>query len=177
MSEKLQSRLLASIRTIKDYPKEGIMFYDITTLLREGELFALCIDELKKRYENLQVKYICGIEARGFIFGAALAYALGIGFVPIRKAGKLPAETSSLTYELEYGSDTIEIHKGAIAAGESVILIDDLLATGGTALASIELLKDMGAVVLEAGFMMSLNECDGFERLSKVVSTYSILRV
>ena len=124
------------IRTIPNYPKEGIMFRDITTLLKDPKGFQETINLLVTQYKNHKIDYIAGIEARGFILGAALAYALGIGFIPVRKKGKLPGKTISQNYDLEYGSDTIEIHEDALEKGAQILLIDDLIATGGTALCS-----------------------------------------
>lgn len=153
------------IRTIPDYPKPGIAFRDITTLLKEGEMFATCIDTLKQRYQSLHIEKIAGIEARGFILGAALAYALNVGFVPIRKQGKLPAKTLRQTYELEYGSDCVEAHVDAVAKNERVVLIDDLIATGGTAIASTQLLTELGAEIVECAFLVNLSSLGGQEKL------------
>src|SRR5437773_12398044 len=135
------------IREVPDFPKKGILFYDITTFLRDKVGFATLIDALSEHYLNFNIVLVLGIEARGFIFGLALAYRLNAGFVPIRKAGKLPAATVQWKYELEYGLDTLEIHKDAIQPGQRVIIVDDLLATGGTANACMQLAKSLGAEV------------------------------
>src|SRR5678809_751122 len=132
------------IREVPDFPKPGILFYDITTLLKDKVGFATLIDALSEHFINHNVDLVLGIEARGFIFGPALAYRLNAGFVPIRKPRKLPAETVKWTYDLEYGSDTLEIHKDAIKPGQRIIIVDDLLATGGTARATAELSKSLG---------------------------------
>ncbi len=157
------------IRTIPDYPKKGIMFRDITTLLKDPVGFRLVIDTLTQRYIHTDFDFdiIVGIESRGFIIGSALAYTLGRGFVPIRKKGKLPAEVVSQEYSLEYGSDRIEIHKDALKKNERVLLIDDLLATGGTALAAAALIEKLGAIVVEMAFIVDLPEVGGKEKLLK----------
>jgi len=157
----------SKIRTIPDYPKKGIMFRDITTLIKDPVGFRLVIDSLAQRYihADFQFDTIVGIESRGFIIGAALAYALGKGFIPIRKKGKLPAEVVSQEYALEYGTDKIEIHKDALRKGERVILVDDLLATGGTALASAELIEKLGAKVVEMSFIVDLPDVGGKKKL------------
>lgn len=149
------------VRTIPDYPKPGIMFRDITTLLKDPVGLRITIEDFVKRYQGAGVDKIVGIESRGFILGAPLAYALGVGFVPIRKPGKLPSQTIGHDYELEYGSDRVEIHIDAISAGERVVLVDDLIATGGTALASLELLAQLDAHVLECAFAISLPDLGG----------------
>jgi adenine phosphoribosyltransferase len=157
------------IRTIKDYPKKGIMFRDITTLIKDPVGFRLVIDSLTQRYVqgNLDFDVIVGIESRGFILGGALAYTLGKGFVPIRKKGKLPGKTVKQEYELEYGTDVIEIHKDAIKKGTKVLLIDDLLATGGTALASTALIEKLGGTISEIAFIVDLPDVGGAKRLKK----------
>jgi adenine phosphoribosyltransferase len=157
----------SKIRTIPDYPKKGIMFRDITTLIKDPVGFRLIIDSLAQRYihANFQFDTIVGIESRGFIIGAALSYALGKGFIPIRKKGKLPAEVESQEYALEYGTDRIEIHKDALKKGERVILVDDLLATGGTALAAAALVEKIGGVVVEMAFIVDLPEVGGRKKL------------
>ena len=153
------------IRTIPHYPREGIMFRDITTLLKEPAAFRDAIDQLAARYRGVKLDKIVGIESRGFIIGAPLAYALGIGFVPIRKKGKLPAETVGYDYALEYGTDRIELHVDAIGAGDQVLLVDDLIATGGTAEAAIELIKQIGGEVVECCFVIDLPDVGGRKRL------------
>ena len=156
------------IRTIPNYPKEGIMFRDITTLLSDPAGFKQTIDLLKARYQNAEIDVIAGIEARGFILGAALAYSMNKGFVPIRKKGKLPGKTISQSYDLEYGSDTIEIHEDAIAKGAKVLLIDDLLATGGTAIGGINLIEKIGGVIYETAFVVDLPELGGKKRIESL---------
>ncbi len=153
------------IRTIPHYPKPGIMFRDITTLIGSAEGLQLTIDEMLKRYKGKDLDVVVGIESRGFIIGSILAYALGKGFVPIRKKGKLPGQTIKVDYQLEYGVDTIEIHVDAIKAGQKVLLVDDLLATGGTAMGACDLIKKTGGVVQEACFIVDLPELGGKKRL------------
>ncbi len=155
------------IRTVPHYPKPGIQFRDITTLLKDPAGFRATIDELAQRYQDVKLDKVAGIEARGFIFGAALAYALGKGFVPIRKKGKLPAEVIGHDYDLEYGSDRIEIHTDAIGKGEKVLLVDDLIATGGTAAAACTLIEKMGGKVVECCFIIDLPDIGGRARLEK----------
>jgi len=155
------------IRTIEDYPKKGIMFRDITTLIKDPVGFRLVIDNFTQHYIDGKVKFdvIVGIESRGFILGGALAYTLGKGFVPIRKKGKLPAKTVKQEYELEYGTDIIEIHEDAINKGDRVLLIDDLLATGGTALASASLIEQLGGKIAEMAFIVNLPDVGGEKKL------------
>jgi adenine phosphoribosyltransferase len=149
------------IREVPDFPKKGILFYDITTLLKDKVGFATLIDALSEHYLNFGVDLVLAIEARGFIFGPALAYRLNAGFVPIRKPNKLPAETVKWSYELEYGLDTLEIHKDAITPGQRVIIVDDLLATGGTANACVQLAKSLGANVAGLAFVVELDFLNG----------------
>ena len=155
------------IRTIPDYPKKGIMFRDITTLLKDAEGFRLMLEGFTQRYRSAAVSFdvVAGIEARGFIVGGAIAGALGKGFVPIRKAGKLPGEKITQEYALEYGTDRIQVHKDAFAAGARVLLVDDLLATGGTALAAAALIEKLGGIVAEIAFIVNLPEVGGEKRL------------
>ena len=155
----------SKIRTIPNYPKPGIMFRDITTLLKDREGFAMVIDQLSDRYYNKKIDIIAGIEARGFIIGAALAVRMKLGFVPIRKKGKLPGPTVGVSYKLEYGEDHIEIHQDAIQKGERVLLVDDLIATGGTALGAAELIRRIGGELIEACFIVDLPELKGGEKL------------
>ena len=159
----------SKIRTIPDYPRKGIMFRDITTLIKDPVGFRLIIDSLTQRYvgQNDQFDVIVGIESRGFIIGGALSYTLGKGFVPIRKKGKLPGEKISHEYDLEYGTDTIEIHKDALIKGARVLLVDDLLATGGTALASAALIEKLGGTVSEMAFIVSLPDVGGHKKLTQ----------
>ncbi len=155
------------IRTVPHYPKQGIMFRDITTLLKDPVGLRITVEELVRRYENVKIDKVAGIESRGFILGAPLAYALGKGFVPIRKQGKLPAETIGHDYELEYGTDRIEIHTDAIAPGEKVLLVDDLIATGGTAEAACKLIEKIGGKIVECAFVIDLPDIGGRARLEK----------
>jgi adenine phosphoribosyltransferase len=155
------------IRTVPHYPKQNIMFRDITTLLKDPVGFRTTIDELAQRYAGMKIDKIAGIEARGFILGAPLAYVMGKGFIPIRKKGKLPAETIGHDYELEYGTDRIEIHTDAIQEGEKVLLVDDLIATGGTAEAACKLIEKMGGEVVECCFIIDLPDIGGRARLEK----------
>jgi len=156
------------IRTVPHYPKPGIQFRDITTLLKDPIGFRITVDELVRRYKDEKIDRIAGIESRGFIIGAPLAYAMGKGFIPIRKKGKLPAETIGHDYELEYGTDRIEIHIDAIAKGERVLLVDDLIATGGTAEAACMLIDKMGGKVVECCFIIDLPDIGGRARLEKM---------
>ncbi len=153
------------IRTIPHYPHEGIMFRDITTLLKDPVGLRATIQEITKRYEGAKIDKVVGIEARGFIVGTPVAYELGVGFVPVRKKNKLPAETAGRDYQLEYGSDRLEIHLDAIQPGDRVLLVDDLIATGGTALAAVNLIQDMGGEVLECCFVIDLPDVGGRARL------------
>lgn len=153
------------IRTIPDYPKPGIMFRDITTLIADPLALRASVDEMVWPFLRTKIDYVVGIEARGFILGGAIAHELGLGFIPIRKKGKLPGDTISRTYQLEYGEDAVEIHKDALSHGEKVLLIDDLIATGGTALAALSLLQDTGAEVVAACFVVDLPELGGCDRL------------
>jgi len=153
------------IREVPDYPKPGILFYDVTTLLKDKTGFHALVDSLCKHYAGAHVDIVVGIEARGFIFAPALAYSLGAGFVPVRKPKKLPAKTASVTYALEYGTDTLEIHSDAVLAGQRVIICDDLLATGGTAAATVELVRQLGGQVIGAAFAVELTFLNGRKKL------------
>jgi adenine phosphoribosyltransferase len=155
------------IRTIPHFPKPGIQFRDITTLLKDPVGFRITIDDLVSRYSGQQIDKIAAIESRGFIIGAPLAFALGVGFVPIRKPGKLPAEKIGHDYQLEYGSDRVELHIDAIAKDERVLLVDDLLATGGTALAAATLIEKAGGKVVECCFVIDLPDIGGRQRLEQ----------
>jgi adenine phosphoribosyltransferase len=157
----------SKIRTIPDHPKKGIMFRDITTLIKDPVGLRLVIDNFTQRYlkDDVDFDVIVGIEARGFIIGGALSYTLGRGFVPVRKTGKLPAEVVSHEYELEYGTDTVEVHKDAIAKNSKILLVDDLLATGGTALAAATLVEKLGGTVSEMAFIVNLPDVGGEKRL------------
>ena len=157
--------LKSAIRTIPDYPKAGIMFRDITTLLGDARAFRRAVDELVQPFAGRKIDRVAGIEARGFILGGAVAHQLSVGFLPLRKKGKLPHKTVSVEYALEYGTDTIEMHVDGCTAGEKVMLIDDLIATGGTALAAIKLLQGAGAEVVAAAFVIDLPELGGADKL------------
>ena len=153
------------IREVPDFPKPGILFYDITTLLKDKCGFRAVIDGLKHHYQEAHVDTVLGIEARGFIFAPALAYALGAGFVPVRKPNKLPAECVTVNYSLEYGSDSLEMHKDAIADGHRVLIVDDLLATGGTAAAAARMVESVGGKVAGIGFVVELTFLNGRQKL------------
>jgi adenine phosphoribosyltransferase len=154
-----------TIRTIPDYPKAGIQFRDITTLLADAKAFRRAVDELVQPFAGLKLDKVAGIEARGFILGGAVAHQLSAGFVPLRKKGKLPHRTRAVEYALEYGQDTIEMHLDAVHPGERVILVDDLIATGGTALAAVDLLSQAGATIVAAAFVIDLPELGGADKL------------
>jgi adenine phosphoribosyltransferase len=154
------------IREVPDFPKPGILFYDITTLLKNGPGFGAVIDALKEHYRSAGVDTVIGIEARGFIFAPALAYALGAGFVPVRKPKKLPSDRVSVSYQLEYGTDSLEIHRDAVQKGHRVLIVDDLLATGGTAAAATELVKQVGGKVAGVGFVVELTFLNGRSKLA-----------
>ena len=164
------------IRTIADFPKPGIMYRDITTLLQSPEALSHVIEQFRLRYEAAEIDYVIGIESRGFIFGTALAHTLGVGFIPIRKPGKLPADHYSVSYQLEYGEDSLEIHKDAIEAGARVLVVDDLLATGGTANAAAELLQNFNCELHEFAFVIELSELAGRDRLAEFSESYSLLQ-
>lgn len=157
--------IASRIRAIPDYPKPGIMFRDITTLLKDPVGLRITVNELVNRYSGMRIDKVAGIESRGFIIGAPLAYMLGVGFVPIRKKGKLPGETIRQEYDLEYGTDVIEVHKDAISKGDHVLLVDDLIATGGTAAAAIALIQLLGGEIAECAFVVDLPELGGGQRL------------
>jgi adenine phosphoribosyltransferase len=161
MTENIRSK----IRTIPNWPKEGIMFRDITTLLKDPDGFKETIDLLHKRYLDKKIDKVVGIESRGFILGAPLAYLLGVGFIPVRKPGKLPAEVVSEEYTLEYGKDKIEIHKDAIDKGDRILIVDDLIATGGTIAAAKNLIKKLGGDIVECAFIVELTDLKGRDKL------------
>ena len=158
--------LRAKIREIPDFPKPGILFYDITTLLKEPDAFAAVIDRMADAVKDDRIDVVVGMESRGFIFAAPLAYKLGAGFVPVRKLGKLPAETIEVEYDLEYGTATLEVHRDAIRAGQRVLLVDDLLATGGTVLGTIELVRQLGGEIAGLSFMVELSGLNGRDKLT-----------
>jgi len=166
--------LKALIREIQDFPKKGILFYDITTLLKDKTGLAMLIDKLSEHYIAQDVDLVLGMEARGFIFAPALAYRLNAGFVPVRKPGKLPAATAKYDYALEYGTNTLEIHKDAIQKGQRVLIVDDLLATGGTAQATAKLAESLGGKVAGLGFVVELDFLKGREKL-KAYDVMSLL--
>ena len=153
------------IREVPDFPKPGILFYDITTLLKDKDGFRAVIDGLKVHYEQARIDVVLGIEARGFIFGPALAYALGTGFIPVRKPKKLPAATANVRYDLEYGTDSLEIHRDAVRPGQTVLIVDDLLATGGTARAAGQLVESVGGQVAGIAFVIELLFLNGRAKL------------
>ncbi|MCM8801430.1 MAG: adenine phosphoribosyltransferase [Candidatus Omnitrophica bacterium] len=153
------------IRSIPNFPKAGILFRDITTLLKDKKAFRLAIDKLVKKYKNKKIDLVVAVEARGFIFGGAIADRLNAGFVPVRKKGKLPAETESITYDLEYGQDTLEIHKDAIKPGSRILIVDDLLATGGTVKAVTDLINKLQGKIIGIAFLIELTDLKGKDKL------------
>ncbi len=175
MNTTLAETLRASIRAIHDYPKPGIVFRDITTLLGDARAFRRSVDELVHPWAGSKVDHIAGIEARGFILGGAMAHQLSSGFVPIRKKGKLPHETVSIAYSLEYGVDEMEMHKDAVRPGDRVILVDDLIATGGTAEGAVKLLQQMGAEVVAACFVIDLPDLGGRRKIEDLGVTVRTL--
>lgn len=164
------------IREVPDYPKPGILFYDITTLLKNPYAFKKVITILTERYRDRGINKVLGIDSRGFIFAPCVAYNLGVGFVPVRKKGKLPAETLSVDYDLEYGSNTIEIHKDSLEPGDKVVIIDDLIATGGTATATAKLVEALGAELVEMAFMIELTFLNGRDSLPENTEVFSVLK-
>jgi adenine phosphoribosyltransferase len=167
--------LKAAIREIPDWPKKGILFYDVTTLLKQGRRFEQTIEALLEPYKGKQIDLVLGIEARGFIFAPTVAYALKAGFVPVRKPGKLPAATFKASYALEYGTDSLEIHQDAIQPGQRVLIVDDLIATGGTAAAVAEMAEKMGATVVGLDFLVELTFLQGRDKLKKY-DVHSVLK-
>lgn len=168
--------LKSTIRDIPDFPKPGIVFKDITTLLKDKDAFKYVIDVFAEQFASKEPKYIAGIEARGFILGPAIAHRLNVGFIPIRKPGKLPHKVIKESYQLEYGTDTLEVHHDAAAAGDRVVLIDDLLATGGTAAAAYSLLKKMGAEIVSIGFVVELGFLGGRVKMPEGTDIFSIIQ-
>lgn len=167
MTSKVELDLKSLVRTIPNYPKKGIMFRDVTTLLKDASGFKACIERLVEPYHMAGIDAVIGIEARGFILGGAVADRLGTGFIPLRKKGKLPAVTISQDYGLEYGLDIIEIHEDAIRPGERILIVDDLIATGGTADAAAKLVRRVGGIVVGAAFVINLPELSGVTRLEQ----------
>ena len=176
MTITIEETVKNKIRTIKDFPKPGILFRDITTAIKDKETLPVIVDYLCDQFKDIKIDYIAGIENRGFIFGMPMAYKMGCGFVPVRKPNKLPAETISQGYELEYGTDKIEIHKDAFGAGDNVLIIDDLLATGGTANAAAKLVKKTGANLVGMGFLIELEALNGREKLKDSGKIVSMLK-
>jgi adenine phosphoribosyltransferase len=172
--KSLTESIKSKIRTVPHWPKEGIMFKDITTLLKDAQGFKETIDLLYDRYKDKKIDKVIGIESRGFIFGAPLAYLLGCGFVPVRKPGKLPAECESEEYTLEYGKDKIEVHKDAIDKGDRILIVDDLIATAGTASAARNLVKKLGGKIVECAFIIELIDLRGRDKL-KGENVYSVV--
>jgi adenine phosphoribosyltransferase len=175
MEEQYIMDLKAAIREIPDWPKKGILFYDVTTLLKQGDCFEKTINALIEPYKDKKIDLVLGIEARGFIFAPPVAYALNAGFVPVRKPGKLPAATLNASYELEYGTDTLEIHKDAVEPGQRVLIVDDLIATGGTAKATAGMVEAMGADLVGLSFVVELTFLNGRDQLTNH-NVHSILK-
>lgn len=176
MTEKQLSQLKNAVHTIPNYPIEGVMFRDVTGILDDAEAFKLTINLLKEKYKDQGFTKVVGTEARGFLFGAPLALALGVGFVPVRKPGKLPRATFDETYQLEYGVDTLEIHQDALTENDKVLIVDDLLATGGTIGATMKLIQRLGAQVADAAFVISLPDLGGEKKLiEQGLSVFSLL--
>jgi adenine phosphoribosyltransferase len=167
--------LASTIRSVPDFPVEGILFYDITTMLKNPAALKESIDQLVDRYRDQEIDLIVGVESRGFIFGMPLAYQLGVGFAPVRKPGKLPADILAESYELEYGTNTLEIHVDAVSQGQKVLVVDDLLATGGTAQATCILIENLGGQIVGVAFVIELNFLKGREKL-KQYDVFSLLR-
>jgi len=173
--EENVKKIKNAIRDIPDFPKKGILFRDITTALKDAQILKLTVDELYEQFKDDKIDYIAGIESRGFIYGMPLAYKMDCGFIPVRKPNKLPAETISQEYELEYGTDKIEIHKDALKPTDRVLIVDDLLATGGTATAAVKLISRV-AVPVGIAFVIELEALKGREKLPKDIKTVSIVK-
>jgi adenine phosphoribosyltransferase len=169
--------IIKDLRTVPDFPKKGIMFKDITTVLKKPENLDFILEEFYRQYKDKGITKVLGIESRGFIFGCMLAHKLNAGFVPIRKPGKLPAETFKQNYELEYGTDTLEMHKDALVKGDRILIHDDLLATGGTAAATIELAKNIEIEQIDLCFLCELDFLKGREKFTKDISIYTLLTI
>ncbi len=168
--------LKQKIREIPDFPKPGILFYDVTTLFKDARGLRQVIDLLTERYRDRGIQKIVGIESRGFILGPVLAYNLGAGFVPVRKKGKLPAKTLSVSYQLEYGVDSLEIHEDAVRPGEKVLVVDDLIATGGTAAATVEMVRKLGGELVGLAFLIELAFLNGRDKIPEDVEVFSLLK-
>ena len=179
LTENDKKILLDSIRSVNDFPKHGIIFKDITTLLNNKEAFTLLMNHLEERYKSYNLDYIAGIDSRGFIFGAALASRLGVGFVPVRKKGKLPSTTVCEKYELEYGFDEVELHLDAFnnEKNVNVLLVDDIVVSGGTAFAAVTLIKKLNVNLVEMCFLMNIKILDGAKKLKEVAPVYSVLEI
>ncbi len=175
MTATVSLNLKSYIRDIPDFPKQGIIFKDISTLVHNKDAFRQSTDMLAEKFKNESIEYVVGVEARGFIFGSALAYKLGAGFIPVRKKGKLPYKTKSVTYQLEYGQDTLEIHEDAVAGNARVLIVDDLLATGGTIKAVVDLLQAQKAKIVAVAFIVELQLLKGKEKL-KNLPVFSIIQ-
>jgi len=165
MADGAEKALRGRIRYIPDYPKKGVLFRDITPMLKDKQTLGLCVSEFAGKFKNAKIDYVVGIEARGFIIGGALACALHTGFIPIRKKGKLPYKKVSVDYELEYNKETIEVHEDAVEKGSNVLIVDDLLATGGTAAAAADLMSRLGAKITGFAFLVEISELNGMKRL------------
>ncbi len=163
----MYDELKAAVRDVPDFPIKGVLFKDITPILRDGRLFRIAVDSFADRHKGKKIDAVVGIDARGFIFAGAVAYKLGVGFVPVRKKGKLPYKTVVTSYTLEYGSETSEMHIDALNKGDNVVIVDDLLATGGTAMAAATLVKQLGANIVEIDFLIELSFLKGRERLKE----------
>ena len=175
MDKRIVEKLKQSIRSIPDFPKKGILFRDITTLLKEPQRFKDAVEIIAEKYIEQRIDKVIAVEARGFIFGGAIAYKLGAGFIPVRKKGKLPAEVLEATYELEYGTDTLQVHRDAISRNDKVLIVDDLLATGGTAKAVCQLIEEIGAEIVGIEFLIELTDLQGIGKL-KGYPVHSIIK-
>lgn len=168
--------LKQKIRTIPHFPKHGVMFRDITTLLKDADAFNYVINEFYERYKDVKLDLVAAIESRGFILGGAVAHKLSVGFVPVRKPGKLPAKTESLEYDLEYGKDKVEVHIDAIKKGDRVLLVDDLVATSGTAMAAAKLIEKLGGQIVECAFIIGLPDLGGIKKLEQRYKVFTLVQ-
>lgn len=175
MTQQVIDQVKDKIRNIQDFPKQGILFRDITTALKDKQTLRMMVDFLCEQFKNQKIDYVVGMESRGFIFGMPVAYNLNAGFIPVRKPNKLPAKTIKETYELEYGTDSLEIHEDALKQGDKVLILDDLLATGGTAAAACNLVTKAGGEIVGCGFVIELNDLNGREKLPKDVRIVSMV--